>query len=119
MAIIKSSLLNKRHIPDLFSYSKKNHASLYLNMPVQFYKAHHILNFHWPTKRKRGSKDGFTLDNWGGGRFPEAGSGGGGCNKNPLCPASYALMGMPHGVWRDMIKNSPEARKVVFPRQKM
>lgn len=37
----------------LFSYRKKSHASLHVNMPVQFYKEHPYMKFSLAYKQKR------------------------------------------------------------------
>lgn len=37
----------------------------------------------------------------------------GDCNKNPLCPESYAFMGTPHGVWSDMVKNKHRVLEIL------
>lgn len=53
--MIKSSLLNKRCMINLFACSEKNHASLWLHIRASAIlpKKTHTLHFHWPTKKKK------------------------------------------------------------------
>lgn len=102
--MIKSSLLNKRCTIHLSVYSKKNpcydlseHNSLYHSTRNTHAK------FSLTYRKNEDSKILCILGNWG--FSSKADSREGDSNKNPHLPNPYALRGMPHAVWSDVIKD--------------
>lgn len=101
--MIKSSLPNKRHSIDLSASSKKNHATICLNItPCAILQRTLMLKFPWLVQKRRIIKRfvypwqlAFLFQNLILERE----------TLTPHLPNPYALRGVPHAVWSDVIKH--------------